>query len=65
MLAGLRAEANGDNHDAEWLQPDAEELSRVFAEMDTDGDATVSLVEFQDWWRDKGGWEWARDPSRW
>ena len=42
-----------------------EELDAAMLTMDLDGNGTVSLAEFREWWDGKGGWSYAEDPTQW
>ena len=65
LIIHLRAKAMGSDADEEWLHPSDEEVGAAMEFMDLDGNGTVSLEEFLEWWEVKGGWEYAGDPAEW
>ena len=66
LLTLLKAEATeAADDDREWLIPTPEELDAAMLTMDLDGNGTVSLAEFREWWDGKGGWSYAEDPTQW
>jgi Ca2+-binding EF-hand superfamily protein len=64
MLTHLRAEALGEDPAAFWIQPEDEEVSRVFARVGKATADTLDMAGFQRWWVEQGGWEHVRDPQR-
>ena len=65
LLVRLRAKATGSDPEEDWLTPTEEEVSQAMEFMDLDGNGSVSIEEFLEWWEIKGGWEYAGDPSEW
>lgn len=65
LLIHLRAKATESAIDDDWLAPTQEEIDRAMRFMDLDGNGSVSLEEFLEWWDVKGGWEYASDPGEW
>jgi Ca2+-binding EF-hand superfamily protein len=65
LLVRLRAKATGSAPEEEWLSPTVEEVSKAMEFMDLDGNGSVSIEEFIEWWDVKGGWDYAGDPSEW
>jgi Ca2+-binding EF-hand superfamily protein len=65
LLVRLRAKATDSAPEEEWLLPTAEEVSKAMEFMDLDGNGSVSIEEFLEWWDAKGGWDYAGDPSDW
>ena len=65
LLVRLRAKATDNAPEAAWLSPTAEEVSKAMEFMDLDGNGSVTIEEFLEWWDMKGGWDYAGDPSEW
>ena len=65
LLVRLRAKATGSDPEEDWLTPTEEEVTQAMEFMDLDGNGSVSIEEFLEWWEIKGGWEYAGDPSEW
>ena len=65
LLVRLRARATNSDPDEEWLTPTPEEVSQAIEFMDLDGNGSVSIEEFLEWWDIKGGWAYAGNPSEW
>jgi Ca2+-binding EF-hand superfamily protein len=67
LIVLIRAKATDSSatDEADWLAPSADEVSKAMEFMDLDGNGTVSLEEFLEWWEVKGGWDYAGDPAEW
>ena len=65
LIIHLRAKAMGGDTDEDWLHPSEEELAAAMVFMDLDGNGTVSIDEFLEWWELNGGWDYAGDPAEW
>ena len=65
LLLKLRASATKSAEDEGWQDPSREEVEAAMREMDADRSGAVSMEEFREWFRRKGGWEYASSPALW
>ena len=65
LLLKLRASATKSAEDEGWADPSREEVEAAMSDMDADRSGAVSMEEFREWFRRKGGWEYASSPALW